>query len=162
MSKTKSAVRLNSAAKRNLFIVAMILITLGFASFFLHIRSQKMAEMQRFEQADDDSFAKEPSDVGPNHGCTADKGNYVCDVKISNPLQDDLEWSAQVDDIEGASVAPNDSGTLGSGDSTMIQLVVPQVFCQQHPDGKGKITITDNKRSSDQSEAKFACYVASE
>jgi hypothetical protein len=157
MAKAKHSPRLSQAARRNLFIVAVILITLGLMNFFLQVRSKKMAEMQTFEQQNENTYGKAPSNIGPDKGCTEDKGDYVCDIKITNPSQADLNWSAMIEDIDGASVSPNSSGTLTSGDSTMVQFVVPQMFCNENPAGKGKITIMDNAKSSNQSEAEFTC-----
>jgi hypothetical protein len=157
MPKAKHAPTFKQVARRNLFILAIVLITLGLLSYFVQERSKKMAEVQNIEQTAKETSPKAPGTIGPNNGCTEDNGNYVCDVKITNPSETVLEWSAQLEDIEGASVTPENYGTIAANNSTVVQLVVPQVFCTEKPEGKGTITIMDDKKSSDQLKAKFAC-----
>jgi hypothetical protein len=160
MAKKAKAPKLNSTTKRNLFIVAIVLITLGLLAFFMEYRSHKMSEVKDFEKTNEVVAPADPRDIGPENGCAQKGSRYVCDIKINNPSAKILDWSAVVEDIEGASVSENGAGSLAANSSTVVQLTVPTTFCYTNPDGKGKVTIMDSTKSTNQSEAAFNCNEA--
>lgn len=157
MAKARKVSKLNSNTKRNLFIVAIVFITLGMLSFFIEYKNQKEAEMRNFQLENQDDAPQVPRDIGPHHGCEERGPGYICNVQINNPSEEELEWSAIIEGIDGAVVSQNNEGTVAPNSSIIVQLIVPQAFCVRNPTAKGKVKILDAKRSSNQSEAEFDC-----
>jgi hypothetical protein len=159
MAKAKShkTHKLNPNKKRNLFIVAIVLVSLGLLAFFMEYKDHKLSEMRNFERSQGFGH-KDPRPLGPDFGCRHEESNYVCDIKIKNPSHTALEWSSILNGLDGASVSENGSGTIMANDSEIVQLTVPDSFCTNNPDGKGSVTILDSQKSTNQSQAEYTCH----
>lgn len=159
MAKTKKAktsrARLSSAAKRNLLVVGILLIAIGLVLFVFDHKKQKAAEY--LKMMPQQSVTKETTDIGPSEGCKLLATNYICDIKITNPTEESLEWSSLITGIDGASISNGGYGTVSSGESTVVQLSVPKEFCDTNPEGAGNILIIEDSKSSNQAETKFNC-----
>jgi hypothetical protein len=149
--------KVNSNKQRNLFIVAIILVSLGLIAFFMEYKDHKLSNARDFEHSQGIGH-KDPRPFGPDFGCKHEESNYVCDIKIKNPSHATLEWSSILNGLDGASVSGNGSGTVMAESSTVVQLIVPEAFCANNPDGEGSVTILDSQRSTNQSQAEYNCH----
>jgi hypothetical protein len=156
VKKTKTPrAKLSSVAKRNLFVVGVILIVVGLMLFVVDYKKQKTSDY--LNMMPEQVATQESTAIGPSEGCKLIATNYVCDIKVTNPLEKPLEWSSVVTGIDGASLSDGGSGSVGAGESTIVQLTVPKAFCDTNPEGAGNVLILENADSSNQAETKFTC-----
>lgn len=153
MAKTRAhKTRKSSNSKRNLFIVAVVLLSVGLLMFFME--SKKSADIAKAPT--EEVVNKNGADIGPDRGCDSVDTNYVCNIKIKNPSEQALDWSVLIDGLEGATVS-EEQGTLASSDERMIQLIIPQDFCVNNPESQGNVTVVDDTMVGNQAKTTFNC-----
>lgn len=160
MAKVKStkSKKVSTVKKHWLFVISILLICSGVGLYVFATR--QTAPPAHSLDLPKEAETVESAAVGPSQGCNLVGENYFCDIKITNPKSDPLDWSSVITGLDGASITEGGYGTIAPNGSVVVQLSVPQAFCANNPEGQGNVLILEDKKSSNQAVTAFSCAPA--